>query len=171
MWWARARAATVPERLSRALPLTAYGLAALVIAIDLGSKYWALASLSYNVAEPVLPFWNWTLRYNTGAAFSFLAGQGGWQRWLFAVLAAGVSAMLAVWIWRTPRRLEAYSYALILGGALGNLYDRMRHGHVVDFIEWHAAGHYWPAFNFADSAICIGAALLMLHIVKDRGRA
>lgn len=155
--------------LRNALPW--FGLALAIIGLDLGTKFWALTALSYNTPEPVLPVLNWTLRYNTGAAFSFLAGAGGWQRWFFTLLALGVSALLAVWLLRRPPPLEASAYALIMGGALGNLYDRLRHGHVVDFIELHAGGYYWPAFNIADMAICLGAGLLLLHSFVGRRSA
>lgn len=148
-----------------------FGLALAIIALDLGTKWWALSALDYDAPERVLPVLNWTLRYNTGAAFSFLAGAGGWQRWLFTALALGVSAVLGYWLLRRPPRVEAIAYAAIMGGALGNLYDRLRHGHVVDFIELHAAGYYWPAFNIADVAICVGAGLLLLYSFIGRPSA
>ena len=137
-----------------------------VIALDQLSKWWALAALQpAGVPHPVIPgFLNWTLAFNTGAAFSFLAGADGWQRWLFALLAIGVSALLAYWLSRMPRHdwRNAAPFALIIGGALGNLIDRLRLGHVVDFIHVHYHEQWnYPAFNIADSSICVGAVLLV----------
>lgn len=138
-------------------------LSLLVIVLDLGSKQ--LASLLLNYGEPVtvLPVFDLTLLHNKGAAFSFLAGQNGWQRWFFAVIAVGVSSVLLVWLKRTPRQ-QAWlccALALILGGALGNLWDRLTLGYVVDFISLHYAQYYYPAFNLADSAITVGAIMLI----------
>ena len=148
------------------MPKTAGGwfaLAGVVIALDQLSKWVVLNTLSLGDTRYVAPFWNWVLTFNPGAAFSFLADQPGWQRWFFTVLAIGVSAWLALEIRRNAsQRLLSLSMALIMGGALGNVVDRVRFGAVVDFIQWHAAGYYWPAFNIADSAICIGAALLVI---------
>ena len=131
-----------------------------VIAIDQLSKAWVLSSLPEYTAVPVIDgFWNWYRTYNTGAAFSFLAGAGGWQLWLFTALAVGISALMAYWLSRTPRAAwrSALPYALVIGGAIGNVIDRQVHGHVVDFIQWYVGDHYWPAFNIADSAIVAGA--------------
>jgi signal peptidase II len=103
------------------------------------------------------------LAHNTGAAFSFLASAGGWQRWFLAAVAGVVSVVVAVWLTRLePRqRILGLSLGLILGGGLGNLIDRVTLGYVVDFISWHYEEWYWPAFNIADSAICLGAVLLL----------
>jgi signal peptidase II len=140
-------------------------LSALIIVLDLWTKQLALDHLVYG--QPVVfleGFWNWTLAYNTGAAFSFLAEASGWQRWFFAVLAIGISGLLTVWLFRTPRGdwRNALPFALIIGGALGNLVDRIRFGYVVDFIDWHWRGYHWPAFNIADSAIVVGAIALIV---------
>ena len=109
------------------------------------------------------------LTFNPGAAFSFLADAGGWQRWFFTVLALGVSGWIALELRRHPeQRLLSLALALIMGGALGNVIDRIRFGAVVDFIQWHAAGYYWPAFNVADSAISIGAVLLVFASLTAR---
>ena len=141
-----------------------YSLAALVIVLDQLSKWVVLASLDVGQSITVAPFWNWVLTFNPGAAFSFLADQPGWQRWFFTLLALAVSAWIAVMLHRHPeRRLASLALALILGGALGNVIDRLRFGAVVDFIQWHAAGYYWPAFNIADAAITVGAALLVVE--------
>jgi len=121
----------------------------------------------------VLPVLNLTLMYNTGAAFSFLAAADGWQRWVFLVLALGIGAAIVAWLRKLQARsqwLLACGLALILGGALGNAVDRVKLGHVVDFIHvhWHAA--YFPAFNVADSSITVGAALLLLDALLENRR-
>ena len=140
-----------------------YALAGLVILLDQLSKWFVLGHIQFGETIYVAPFWNWVLAFNTGAAFSLLADQPGWQRWLFSALAIGVSLWIALEIRRNPgERLLALALSLVMGGALGNVIDRIRFGAVVDFIQWHAAGYYWPAFNIADSAICIGAALLVI---------
>ncbi|GIX35667.1 MAG: lipoprotein signal peptidase [Lysobacteraceae bacterium] len=142
-----------------------------VLVLDLVSKQLALEHLVLGVPVPVIEgFWNWTLAYNTGAAFSFLAEASGWQRWLFAGFALGISALLTHWLWRLPREdwRQALPFSLIIGGALGNLVDRIRHGHVVDFIDWHWRGYHWPAFNVADAAIVTGAvALIVFSFVRS----
>ncbi|HXL98161.1 MAG TPA: signal peptidase II [Steroidobacteraceae bacterium] len=139
-------------------------LTGLVIAVDQLSKAAIEHSLGLYQSILVLPVLEITRLHNTGAAFSFLAGADGWQRWLFTALAIIVSAALVVWLRRIDRdaRLLASAVALILGGALGNVIDRLRLGHVIDFIHVHWSEHYFPAFNAADSAITIGAALLLL---------
>lgn len=143
-------------------PARWYGLAAGVIVLDQLSKWVVLAKLQFGETLYVAPFWNWVLTYNPGAAFSFLADQPGWQRWFFSILAIGVSAWIALMLRRhAGERLLASALALIMGGALGNVIDRIRFGAVVDFVQWHAAGYYFPAFNVADSAITIGAVLLV----------
>jgi signal peptidase II len=139
-------------------------LSALVIALDQATKHVALAALEPYVPHAVIPgVLNWTLAFNPGAAFSFLAGADGWQRWLFAALAVGVSLALALWLARMPRGdwRNAMPLALIIGGALGNLIDRLRFGHVTDFIQVYYRDWAWPAFNVADSAISVGAVMLV----------
>jgi len=142
-------------------------LSALLILLDQLSKHWAESVLLPQQPVPVLPFLNWTLVYNSGAAFSFLSDAGGWQRWLFTVLALGVSALLLYWLRHTPRsqRLTGLAYALILAGAIGNVIDRVRYGHVVDFVDVHWAGWHFPAFNVADAAITLGAAGLVASLL------
>lgn len=148
-------------------------LAAVLIGLDQASKWFVLAKLLPGETVYVAPFWNWVLTFNEGAAFSFLSDAGGWQRWFFTVLAFAISA----WIVFTLRRHAddfrlSLSLSLILAGALGNVVDRIRFGAVVDFIQWHAAGFYWPAFNVADSAITLGAVLLALEQLRpQRDRA
>jgi signal peptidase II len=154
------------------LPWLLFALALIVIALDQLTKHLAVACLDYLEVAPVTPFFYLTLRFNEGAAFSFLAGAGGWQRWFFATLAFVISIVLVIWVARIYREkgntLEALALSLILGGAVGNLYDRVVLGHVVDFIVLHYQTSEWPAFNIADSAICIGAALLILDMFKGR---
>ncbi|PKM30505.1 MAG: signal peptidase II [Gammaproteobacteria bacterium HGW-Gammaproteobacteria-11] len=139
-----------------------------VIAADLLSKWFAESSLTLYQQVPVIDgLFSFTLAYNPGAAFSFLAGAGGWQRWFFIAVAVVVSIVLLVWLARLPRssRLEPIALALILGGAIGNVYDRIVHGHVVDFILVHwQQSWFFPAFNIADSAISVGAVLLILDM-------
>jgi signal peptidase II len=135
-------------------------VAAVVILLDQWTKAWVLAALPEYTAVPVIEgVWNWYRTYNTGAAFSFLSDAGGWQKYFFVALAVGISALLAYWLARTPRAdwKTALPYALVIGGAIGNVIDRLVHGHVVDFIQWHWQEMYWPAFNIADAAIVGGA--------------
>ena len=136
-------------------------LAGAIIFLDQISKWLVLGALQPGDSRYVAPFFNWVLTFNTGAAFSFLSDAGGWQRWFFTALALGVSAWIVSML-RTHSSEFRMSLALtmILGGALGNVIDRIRFGAVVDFVQWHAAGYYWPAFNVADSAITLGAVLL-----------
>jgi signal peptidase II len=142
----------------------AFLLVLVVISLDLWTKNMAEAYLVYNQPEFVLPILDFTLRYNPGAAFSFLADQSGWQRYFLTGIASIVSLVLAVWIFRlkAQEKLLAVGLALVLGGALGTLYDRVVLGHVVDFISFHWNDWYFPAFNVADSAISVGAVLLII---------
>ena len=155
-----------------ALPWLA--ISALVIALDQLTKAIVLAALQPYMPHPVIPgFLNWTLAFNTGAAFSFLADQPGWQRWLFSGLAIAVSAVLARWLAHTPRRdwRTALPLALVIGGALGNLIDRVRYGHVTDFIQVYYQQWAFPSFNIADSAISIGAVLLVWFGLVMHGKS
>jgi signal peptidase II len=152
-----------------------FALALVVILLDQFTKGLATSQLEYG--QPVRIFWwlNITLHHNTGAAFSFLSDAGGWQRYFFSSAAALISLVLAAWLWVMPRGqwLLALSLGLILGGALGNLWDRLALGYVVDFISVHYQHHYFPTFNIADSAISVGAACLLLDsfIHRDRDSA
>ncbi|OWL82955.1 signal peptidase II [Halopseudomonas aestusnigri] len=147
-------------------------LSALVIVLDQLTKWVAVSELRLHQQVPIIDdLFSFTLAYNTGAAFSFLADASGWQRWLFAVIAVVVSAVLCVWLARLDRskKLEAIALALILGGAIGNLYDRVIHGKVTDFILVHwQQSWFFPAFNIADSAITVGAALLLFDMFFGR---
>jgi signal peptidase II len=149
---------------SRSSGLVYLWLTALVIAIDQVTKALIEHGLSMYQSIVVLPVLEITRAHNPGAAFSFLAGADGWQRWLFTVLAIAVSVALVIWLKRidSEARVLASAVALILAGALGNVIDRLSLGYVIDFINFHWDAHYFPAFNVADSAITIGAALLLL---------
>ena len=142
----------------------------IVIIADQLSKYWVSISLTPYKPMPVFPMLNITLAYNTGAAFSFLSGAGDWHRWFFAGFNLVVSTILIIWLWRTPiqDRLQSAGISLILGGAIGNLIDRGIQGYVVDFIDVYYKHHHFATFNLADSAICIGAALLVLDLLIHR---
>ena len=136
-------------------------LAAALIVVDQISKWIVLGALQPGETRYVAPFFNWVLTFNSGAAFSFLSDAGGWQRWFFTVLALAVSGWIITLLRRHTSEFRlSLALTLVLGGALGNVIDRLRFGAVVDFIQWHVAGYYWPAFNVADSAITIGAILL-----------
>jgi signal peptidase II len=153
-----------------------------VVVLDQATKWLVLHSIAPGTAVALLPHLNLTLAFNTGAAFSFLAEAGGWQRWLFAAFALVVTGVLVVWLLRLrPReRFMAAALALIIGGAIGNLIDRVVLGHVIDFIQvwlpWipYQLFNPWPAFNIADSAITLGVAVLLIHtllVAEDRPAA
>ncbi len=144
-------------------------ISAVVIVIDQATKHLAVDRLVEHQPIPVLPFLNMTLTFNPGAAFSFLGSASGWQRWLFSGIAVAVSVFILSWLRRLPRGLiwVPSALALILGGALGNLWDRLALGHVVDFIDVYYDRWHWPAFNVADSAICVGVAMLLLSAFRD----
>jgi signal peptidase II len=147
-------------------------IAVVTLLLDQLSKWSALSNLQLGVPEPVLPFMNWLLLFNPGAAFSFLAQSSGWQRWFFTVLGLAASAYI-VWLLRKSLgdKMLCWALSLILGGALGNVLDRIMYGAVVDFIDLHYANWHWPAFNIADSAICIGAALIIwVELRKSFGK-
>lgn len=143
-------------------------LSVLVIALDLGTKALATAMLTYAEPVAVMPMFNLTLLHNTGAAFSFLAGADGWQRWFFVALAVVVSVVLVIWLKGLKREetWTAIAIALILGGAIGNVYDRVVHGYVVDFLHVYWQNWHFPAFNLADTAITIGAGMMILDIFR-----
>lgn len=140
-----------------------YLLAVVFIAADLYTKYLASTYLSYGEPVAVTGFFDLHLLHNKGAAFSFLSQAGGWQQWLFGAIATVVSSVLLVLIYRLPAgaRVQGLALTLVMSGALGNLWDRLTQGYVVDFIHLHYKHHYWPAFNLADSAITLGAVLLI----------
>ena len=144
-------------------------VAAAVIVLDQITKYFANTMLDYASPVEILPVLNITLHYNPGAAFSFLSDAGGWQRWFFSVIALAVSAYICVWLMRLRRDqwLLSLALALVLGGALGNLWDRLFLGHVIDFISVHWGDSYFPTFNIADAGISVGAGLLLLDMVVN----
>lgn len=147
-------------------------LTIVVIVLDQASKYWFEHNLSLYQQIVVIPdLFSWTLAYNKGAAFSFLADQDGWQRWFFALVAGVTSVVIFVWMKRLKpqERWLGIALALLLGGALGNLYDRVVLGHVVDFILVHWQNRwYFPAFNIADSAITVGAGMLIVDMLFNK---
>jgi signal peptidase II len=145
------------------LPMLRYlAIATMILLLDQLSKWAALSNLQMGVPEPVLPFLNWLLLFNPGAAFSFLAQGSGWQRWFFTILGL-IASIYIIYLLRKSlgEKLLCLALSLILGGALGNVLDRIMYGAVVDFIDLHYANWHWPAFNIADSAICIGAGLII----------
>ena len=150
-----------------------YGLALLLVLLDQYTKGLASSMLEYGKPVRVYSWFNLTLQHNTGAAFSFLDDAGGWQRYFFSVVAIGISAVLVVWLYLMPRAqwLLALSLGLILGGALGNVWDRMALGYVVDFISVHYKSHYFPAFNLADAAISVGAACMLFDSFFNKDAA
>lgn len=150
--------------LKRKLFWGGYALALVVVLLDQWSKHAATAMLEYATPVPVLPLLDITLHHNTGAAFSFLSEAGGWQRLFFSAIAVAASIGISIWLWRlrAHEKLLGVSLALILGGALGNVIDRIRFGYVVDFISVHYGQWYFPTFNIADSAITLGAIGLII---------
>lgn len=145
-------------------PLSWLALAGMVIFLDAQTKQWASDTLVLYRPQEVTAWLNWTLAHNYGAAFSLLSDADGWQRWFFVVLAVAVTGVLLVWLFRLRRGewLQGLAIGLVIGGAVGNLIDRVILGYVVDFIDVHYAGRHWPAFNVADSAISCGVVLLLL---------
>jgi signal peptidase II len=144
-------------------------LTVIFLVIDQITKHWVAGTFDYRETLAVLPFFNLTYVHNPGAAFSFLADQGGWQRWFFTVIASVASIVFVVWMAKTPKeqKLLSISFALILSGAVGNLIDRVLLGYVIDFLDFHWAGYHFAAFNVADSMIFIGAALMILDSFKQ----
>ena len=138
-----------------------------VFVLDQVTKYAMTASFQYGESKFIFSWFNLVLAHNTGAAFSFLANASGWQREFFIVL-TGVITVVLLWMLKNNyrHRVLSVALALVVGGALGNLCDRVLHGYVVDFVQWHVAGYFWPAFNIADSAICLGAGLLILDSLR-----
>lgn len=138
------------------------GLALIVALADQGAKRWIAATFPLGAGEAVFPFFNLVHILNSGAAFSFLANAGGWQRYAFIAFALAVSGGLAVMLLKgVANRWEGWGYSLLLGGAVGNLVDRLIQGAVVDFLDIHAGGWHWPAFNLADTALCLSVLILL----------
>ncbi|MDB2385810.1 signal peptidase II [Shewanella sp.] len=141
-----------------------YWIAALVFMADQLSKLWVLSNFKLGESIQILPIFNFTYVRNYGAAFNFLSDAGGWQRWLFTFIAIGFSLLLSVWLRQQSHKMWRLNlaYTLVIGGALGNLIDRLQHGYVVDFLHLYWNNSHYPAFNIADSAICVGAALIII---------
>jgi len=149
-------------------PRTWLWLSVLIVLLDQLSKYWVSDALLLYESRPVIDgVFNLTLLHNPGAAFSFLSDAGGWQRWFFIVLSTAISLVILLWLLRLPAGRGCLTLALvcILGGAVGNLCDRIRLGYVVDFLDVYYDKWHWPAFNVADSAITIGAILLIIDTI------
>lgn len=147
-----------------------FGLSALVVLLDQLTKQWALSSLSLYIPHKLLGVFNLTLAYNNGAAFSFLADHDGWQRWFLAGISLIASVVIAIWITRLKANEKwlVAALSLILGGAVGNLIDRIYYGYVIDFLDFHWNEAHFPAFNLADSAITLGAILLFIDMFFNR---
>ena len=148
-------------------------ISALAFILDQWSKYAVMDSMTLYQSIQVLPFFNLTYVHNYGAAFSFLDSAGGWQRWFFTGIAIAVSSVILWWLKQSSRsqKMLPIAFSFILGGALGNVYDRLVHGYVIDFLDFYVNNYHWPAFNIADSAIFIGAALLILDMVKNSDKS
>ena len=143
------------------------GIAAIVIALDQLTKITITRLFTFGESLPVTSFFNLVLAYNKGAAFSFLAEQAGWQRYFFTGISIAATLFILYLLRRhAGRRLFCWALALILGGAIGNLIDRIIYGHVIDFLDFHVLNWHWPAFNVADSAICIGAILFVVDELR-----
>lgn len=139
------------------------GIALVVVLLDQASKIMMSQFLLYGQSETITSYFNLVMVYNKGAAFSFLSDQPGWQRYFFTAVSVIASLFILWMLRRNPtQRLFCWSLALILGGAVGNLIDRIAYGHVIDFLDFHVGGWHWPAFNVADSAITVGAILFVL---------
>ena len=171
MLMAKAKQDTMPNKEAKTtISIKHWGwITVLIIILDQASKVMADHFLQYHQPVAVMPLFNFTLMYNKGAAFSFLADAGGWQRWFFLCLTSAVSIFIYSWLrkLKTHQVLQYTSLALILGGAIGNLIDRAIYGHVIDFLDVYYNSHHWPAFNIADSAIFVGAILLIIDTLKN----
>jgi len=157
--------------LNKASNLKWLWLTLLFLILDQVTKHWVAGSMDLYQSINVLPFFNITYVHNLGAAFSFLADQGGWQRWFFTAIAFIASIVFTVWLAKTPKNqpLLAVALAFMLSGALGNLIDRFFLGYVIDFLDFYVGSSHWPAFNVADSVIFIGAALMIIDsFVQDK---
>ena len=148
---------------------TSLAIALVILVLDLLTKRWVESSLFYGQQIPLTSFFNLILTYNAGAAFSFLSEASGWQRWFLSGIAASASIFIVYLLHRyAAQKLFCLSLSLILGGALGNLWDRITLGHVVDFLDFYIGSYHWPAFNVADAAIVVGAALLIIESFQNK---
>lgn len=157
---------------NRASTLHWLWLSLLVISLDQITKIWVSYSLELHQSIAIFPSFNLTLLHNPGAAFSFLATAGGWQRWFFSVLAVVISIAIIIWLRRLSpeQKWLAAALALILGGAVGNVTDRLIYGYVIDFLDFYYQSWHWPAFNLADSAITLGAFMLIIDVIREPAR-
>lgn len=163
--------ATKPQRSGGSLAPW-LGVALIVILIDQLTKISIARLFSYGQGREITSFFNLVLVYNRGAAFSFLAAAGGWQRWAFTALGVIAAIVIGYLLKRhASQKMFCTALALILGGALGNVLDRLMYGHVIDFLDFHVGGWHWPAFNVADSAITVGAVLLVFDELRRVRRA
>lgn len=153
----------MPDK-SGSYSLRCFAIAATVLLLDQITKLWIMTDFVLGDSRYISSFFNLVRAHNEGAAFSFLSDAGGWQRWFFTFLSTVISVVIVVWLTRLPRQktIEAIALSLILGGALGNLYDRVTLGYVVDFLDFHWAGWHFAAFNVADMAISVGAVLIII---------
>lgn len=145
-------------------------LSALVLVLDQASKQWVAKNFELYESIDLLPSLNFTYVHNMGAAFSFLSSAGGWQRWFFVAIAVIATSVLVIWLRRleTTEKWMAVTISLVLGGAAGNLYDRISYGYVIDFIDVYYETYHWPIFNFADSAISVGVAMMLIDVFSSR---
>ena len=167
--------ASAPQIIPRKPMMDRYrwlGLAIGVALADQWAKHWIAGTFPLGAGETVLPFFNLVHILNSGAAFSFLANAGGWQRYVFIALALAVSVGLTVMLLKgVANRWEGWGYSLLLGGAVGNLVDRLGRGAVVDYLDFHAGGWHWPAFNLADTALCLSALILLLGTLPSSAQS
>jgi signal peptidase II len=144
-------------------------LALIVLVLDIATKRWVESLVLHGQQIPLTGFFNLVLTYNAGAAFSLLSDASGWQRWFFSAIAASASGLIIYLLRKhAADKLFCIALSLILGGALGNLWDRISLGHVVDFLDFHVSNYHWPAFNVADSAIFLGAMLLIIDSFRHK---
>ncbi len=145
------------------------GIALVILSLDLATKYWVESTMVYGQQIPITGFFNLVLTYNTGAAFSFLSEASGWQRWFLSAIAFCASIVIVYLLHKyKAEKWFCLSLSFILGGAIGNLWDRITLGHVVDFLDFYIGDYHWPAFNIADSAIFIGAVLLIIDSFNSK---
>lgn len=144
-------------------------IAVVAFVVDQISKHMIVDDMELYQSIQIMPFFNLTYVHNYGAAFSFLSDAGGWQRWFFTLIAVFVSGLILWWLRQTKKEqvLLPIAFSLILGGAIGNLYDRLVYGYVIDFLDFYYQGYHWPAFNVADGAIFLGAAILIIDAFKN----
>lgn len=150
------------EDRSRFFTLTFLGFSALIALADQLIKWLVQQSMAYGQSVEITPFFNWVHVWNKGAAFSLFADGGGWQRYFFIAIAIVVSAVLVKLIRDSHKRTEALAYSMVLGGAFGNVIDRVFRGYVVDYLDFHWQSRHWPAFNLADVFIVLGVAIILV---------